>query len=52
VELELAVTASSTLSFWVMDRSFGLPVNTQPRPSTIMGIEGSDVTYVCRKYAL
>jgi Peptidase family M28 len=52
VELELTVQAPSALSFWVMDRSYGLPVNTQPRPSTIMGIEGSDVTYVCRKYAL
>jgi len=52
VELELTVQAPSALSFWAMDRSYGLPVNTQPRPSSIMGIEGSDVTYVCRKYAL
>jgi hypothetical protein len=52
VELELTVQAPSALSFWVMDRSYGLPVNTQPRPSSIMGVEGSDVTYVCRKYAL
>ena len=52
VELELAVTASSTLSFWVMDRSYGLPVNAKPRPPNIIGIDGSDVTYVCRKYAL
>jgi hypothetical protein len=52
VELELTVTAPSALSFWVMDRSYGLPVNTQPRPSNIIGVEGSDVTYVCRKYVL
>ena len=31
VELELAVTASSTLSFWVMDRTYRLPVETRPR---------------------
>lgn len=52
VELELAVTTPSTLSFWVMDRSYGLPVNTQPRPANIVGMDGSDVTYVCRKYVL
>ena len=52
VELELAVTASSTLSFWVIDRTYGLPVETKPRPSNIMGIDGSDVTFVCRKYTL
>jgi MFS family permease len=52
VKLELTVQAPSALSFWVMDRSYGLPVNTQPRPSNIIGAEGSDVTYVCRKYVL
>jgi len=52
VELELTVQAPSALSFWVMDRSYGLPVNTQPRPSNIIGVDGSDATYVCRKYAL
>ena len=52
VEIELALTGPSTLSFWVMDRSYGLPVDTRPRPPNIMGTEGSDVTYVCRKYAL
>jgi hypothetical protein len=52
VELELTVTASSAVSFWVMDRSYGLPVDTQPRPSNIIGGNGSDVTYVCRKYVL
>jgi hypothetical protein len=52
VELELTVTASSTLSFWVMDRSYGLPVDAQPRPPNIIGTDGSDVTYVCRKYTL
>lgn len=52
VELELTVTAPSALSFWIMDRSYGLPVNTQPRPSNIIGMDGSDATYVCRKYVL
>lgn len=52
VEVELAVTADSALSFWVMDRSYGLPVDTRPRPSNIMQRDGSDVTYVCRKYVL
>jgi MFS family permease len=52
VELELTVQGPSALSFWVMDRSYGLPVNTQPRPSSIIGIDGSDATYVCRKYVL
>lgn len=52
VELELAVTAPSALSFWVMDRSYGLPVDVQPRPFNIIGTEGSDVTYVCRRYVL
>lgn len=50
IDLELTVEAPSTLSFWVMDRSSGLPVNNQPRPNTLMGPEGSDVTFVCRKY--
>ncbi len=52
VELELSVQAPSALSFWVMDRSYGLPVNAKPRPSNIIGMDGSDVTYVCRKYVL
>ena len=52
VELELTVQAPSALSFWVMDRSYGLPVNAKPRPSNIIGGDGSDVTYVSRKYVL
>jgi hypothetical protein len=52
VEVEMAVTAPSTISFWVMDRSYGLPVDAQPRPANVMGINGSDVTFVCRKYTL
>jgi MFS family permease len=52
VELELAIQAPSALSFWVMDRSYGIPVNPKPRPSNIIGIDGSDVTYVCRKYVM
>lgn len=50
VELELTMDVPSTLYFWVMDRSSGLPVNSQPRPNTFIGSEGSDVTFVCRKY--
>lgn len=50
VDLELTVEVPSTLSLWVMDRSSGLPVSSQPRPNTLMGPEGSDVTFVCRKY--
>jgi hypothetical protein len=52
VEIELAVTVPSVLSFWVMDRTYGLPVDTQQRPSNTVGNDGSDVTYVCRKYTL
>jgi MFS family permease len=52
VELELAVTTNSALSFWVMDRLYGLPGDKPPRPPNIMGTDGSDVTYVCRKYTL
>ena len=52
VELELAVSAPSTVSFWLMDRSYGLPVNARARPANVMGINGSDVTFVCRKYTL
>ncbi|HEY2236464.1 MAG TPA: hypothetical protein VGK01_23540 [Candidatus Angelobacter sp.] len=52
VELELTVQAPSALSFWVMDRSYGLPINARPRPSNIIGMDGSDATYVCRKYVL
>jgi hypothetical protein len=52
VEIELTVRSASALSFWVMDRSYGLPVNAKPRPSNIIGVDGSDLTYVCRKYVL
>lgn len=52
VELEIAVKAPSGISFWVMDRSSGLPVRTQPRPTAFIGAEGSDVTFVCHKYTL
>jgi hypothetical protein len=52
VELELTVQAPSALSFWVMDRSYGLPTIARPRPSNIIGMDGSDATYVCRKYVL
>lgn len=52
IELELALTARSNISFWVMDRSYGLPIDIHARPPNIMGMDGSDVTYVCRKYTL
>jgi hypothetical protein len=52
VELEIAVTAPSTISFWLMDRSNSLPLDNGPRPPNLMGTDGSDVTLVCRKYSL
>lgn len=52
VELEITINAPSGVSFWVMDKSSGLPGKTQPRPNTFIGPEGSDVTFVCRKYSL
>ncbi len=52
VELELVVTTPSQLSFWVMDRSYGLPTDTKPRPPDSIEMDGSNMTYVCRKYTL
>ena len=51
-DLDLTVKAPSALSFWLIDRSFGLPVQTRPRPDAFIASEGSDVTLVCRKYSL
>jgi Peptidase family M28 len=52
VELEITAMAPSSLSFWVADRSLGLPGNVPPRPSSIIAGDGSDGTLVCRKYSL
>jgi len=51
-DLHLTVKAHSGLSFWLMDRSFGLPTQPLPRPDKLIATEGSDVTLVCRKYSL
>lgn len=51
-ELDIIVRAPSSVSFWVMDGSSGLPVDIQPRPNNVMGADGSDMTFVCRKYTL
>ncbi|HZD96105.1 MAG TPA: hypothetical protein VE133_17725 [Candidatus Sulfotelmatobacter sp.] len=50
LELELAVTGPSVF-FWLMDRSNGLPVDVPSRPANFTVEDGSDVTFVCRKYA-
>jgi len=51
-DLDLTVKAPSGLSFWLMDRSFGLPAQPHPRPDDLIAGEGSDVTLICRKYSL
>jgi Peptidase family M28 len=51
-DIELTMKASSELSFWLMDRSFGLPVQPRPRPDNFSAAEGSDVTLISRKYSL
>ncbi len=40
------------VSFWLMDRSNGLPGEVRPRPANLMPSDEGDVTYVCRKYNL
>jgi hypothetical protein len=51
LELELEVTGPS-FSMWLMDRSNSLPVDVPPRPADLTIQDGSDVTFVCRKYTL
>jgi hypothetical protein len=52
IDLELTVKASDKISFWLMDQSLGLPDGLRPRPSDIMALNGSDLTLICRKYAI
>jgi hypothetical protein len=49
VELEFALKGGS-ISFWLMDRSDGLPGLVSQRPPGFIAQNGSDVTFVCRKY--
>ncbi len=51
VEVELAFNGSS-LDFWLMDRSDGLPGVVSHRPPGLIVQNGSDVSFVCRKYSL
>ncbi len=50
-DLELTLTAPSSVSFWISDYSVGLPT-TQRRPSNLIAAQISDETLVCRKYEL
>jgi hypothetical protein len=52
IDLELTVKASDKIFFWLMDQSLGLPDGLRPRPSDIMAVNGSDLTLICRKYAI
>lgn len=52
-DLELTFRAQSSVVFWVMDGSYGLPdVGNRIRSQDFMAREGSDQTIVCRKYQL
>jgi hypothetical protein len=51
-EFELTLNTQSGSSFWLMDKSFGLPPGVRPRSDDFMASDGSDVTLVCRKYSL
>jgi hypothetical protein len=51
VDVEIAV-AGSSVSFWLMDRSEGLPREVVGRPAKLVATAESDVTFVCRKYTL
>jgi peptidase M28-like protein len=52
-DLELTFKSQSSVAFWLMDHSYGLPeVGARVRPENIMASEGSDQTMVCRKYQL
>jgi hypothetical protein len=51
-EFELILNTQSGISFWLMDKSFGLPPGVRPRSDDLMAADGSDVTLVCRKYSL
>jgi hypothetical protein len=52
-DLELTFKSQSSVAFWLMDHSYGLPeVGARVRPENIMASEGSDQTTVCRRYQL
>jgi hypothetical protein len=51
VEVELASSGSS-IDFWLMDRSDGLPGTVSQRPPELIAENGSDVSFVCRKYSI
>jgi hypothetical protein len=52
-DLELTFKARSGVAFWIMDRSYGLPVDrARTRPQDVIAGQGSDETTVCRKYSL
>jgi len=51
-EFDLTLNTQSGISFWLMDKSFGLPSGVRPRSDDLMAADGSDVTLVCRKYSL
>jgi hypothetical protein len=50
VEVEIAFSGAS-IDFWLMDRSDGLPGTMSQRPPGLMAQNGSDVSFVCRKYS-
>lgn len=50
-DLELSFKPSSNVSFWLVDRTDGLPTKVRPRPDNLMADNGSDVTMTCRKYS-
>lgn len=52
VDIDLTLKTPHVLSFWIADRSPGLPVNVQPRPSLFVAGQISDFTLVGRKLSL
>ena len=54
IELELHLGSATPFSFWLGDRSYGLPEipgrKYEPRPADLMPAYGSDVTLVTRRY--
>jgi Peptidase family M28 len=52
-DVELTFKSQSSIVFWLMDRSYGLPeVGARMRPQNLIAGDGSDQTIVCRKYQL
>jgi len=50
-DLEVTFKRPSRISFWLMDQSYGLPTEPTPRPNDLIAADGSDLTFVCRKYS-